>query len=241
MSKPKPALPERLYYRLADAANYLGCSADDLLHLGVQGNIEIMADACMIDALGCDTDPCNEHADYYATPPIISLAFVSLYPETLLEIEVAGKTFATSRAWKVLKFINGELGEPVPYKDYKYFEIFSCLDREPCTFTANDLWVLSSEVKRALSRESASYIPRAELERKPHGNAERFACNRESVLKAAMAVKANFPDLCGTYRDWAETIDAKAPFFWPETGIPPLKPETIERLLSDSHKLPDGK
>ncbi|MFO1384763.1 MAG: hypothetical protein U1F55_01005 [Chitinivorax sp.] len=45
MSKHKPALPERLYYRLADAANYLGCSADDLLHYGACGYLEICASA----------------------------------------------------------------------------------------------------------------------------------------------------------------------------------------------------
>lgn len=39
MSKHKPALPERLYYRLADAAQYLGCSADDLLHYGAMAQM----------------------------------------------------------------------------------------------------------------------------------------------------------------------------------------------------------
>ena len=45
MSKHKPALPERLYYRLADAAQLLGCSADDLLHYGGCGYLEIVAAA----------------------------------------------------------------------------------------------------------------------------------------------------------------------------------------------------
>ena len=56
MSKHKPALPERLYYRLADAAQLLGCSADDLLHYGGCGYLEICASADDLFAQGIDWD-----------------------------------------------------------------------------------------------------------------------------------------------------------------------------------------
>lgn len=71
---------------------------------------------------------------------------------------------------------------------------------------------------------------------KPHGNAERFAVSRESVLKAAIYCKAHFPDKCADYTSWANTIDEKAPLFWTKTGAPPLEKSVIERLLSDAHK-----
>lgn len=71
----------------------------------------------------------------------------------------------------------------------------------------------------------------------PHHSAERHAVNREAVLKAAMYCKEHFPDNCKTYVDWAETIDQKAPLFWPETSAPPLTRNKIERLLGEAHKL----
>ena len=57
MSKHKPALPERLYYRLADAAEWLTkqgnkCTADDLLHFGACGYLEICASADNLFAQG---------------------------------------------------------------------------------------------------------------------------------------------------------------------------------------------
>jgi hypothetical protein len=72
----------------------------------------------------------------------------------------------------------------------------------------------------------------------PHHSAERHATNREAVLKAALYCKEYFPEQCKTYRDWAYTIDQKAPLFWPKTGIPPLSRARIERLLGEAYKLP---
>lgn len=107
-----------------------------------------------------------------------------------------------------------------------------------------DLWVRTEELRR-FQKEGSSHVrtdPELPLNfKKPHGNAENHARNREAVLRAAIAVKANSPDLCGkTNRDWAKAIDEKALLFWPD-GEPPLKLETIERLLGECLKLPDGK
>ena len=253
MSKPKPALPERLYYRLADAANYLGCSTDDLLHYGACGYIELCASslqAIWIKEMLYDDfdDGAGFRPKQIGKTELVS--FIGLHRASLARIEISGSD-QISYAWVAYKRTKGNLkriktdDNPLPPK---YFDI--CLG-DPSgvngiylDVSPANLWVRTEELRRFQTDLSSHVLDEPELppdNKKPHGNAENNARNRESVLRAAMAVKANFPDLCGTYRDWAETIDAKAPFFWPETGVPPLKPETIERLLSDSHKLPNGK
>ena len=116
------------------------------------------------------------------------------------------------------------------------------LSGDPARVAVSDLWVRADELRR-FQNEGSSHVrtdPELPLNfKKPHGNAEKHALNREAVLKAAIAVKANFPDLCKTIRDWAKAIDEKARLFWPD-GEPPLKLDTIERLIGESLKLPDG-
>jgi hypothetical protein len=72
----------------------------------------------------------------------------------------------------------------------------------------------------------------------PHGNAERFAKNREEVLGAALAVLAAFRESEHlekgvTAAGLVRLVEDKAALFWPETGEPPLKHEPAERLIRD--------
>jgi hypothetical protein len=76
-------------------------------------------------------------------------------------------------------------------------------------------------------------------QRKPHGNVERFAKNREEVLGAALAVVVKLPDQCkndssGKFEvtKIAKLIDDKGLLFWPDTGEPPLSREKMEREIS---------
>ena len=250
MSKHKPALPERLYYRLADAANYLGCSADDLLHYGACGYIELCASSNQAIWLKEMFDDDDEGWGPTQIGETKLASFIGLHRSSVARIEISGSD-EIGFAWVAYQRAKGKLlpiSRSVEHFAPTYFDI--CLG-DPSgangiylDVSPANLWVRTEELRRFQAEQSSHVIDDPELppdNKKPHGNAEKNARNRESVLRAAMAVKANFPDQCGTYRDWAETIDAKAPFFWPETGSPPLKPETIERLLSECHKLPDGK
>ena len=269
MSKHKPALPERLYCRLADAAQFLGCSADDLLHYGACGYLEIIAAANdvwaqkhLFDELE-DGTPFSSPSDI----PTQAFGFFSLSAVKLACIERSGECRVSGAMNAYMLTRSGLLAgisELFEDDDCRHggeqpSEFFTISARHPdqenlseqehlsddsIKVVAADLWVRTEELRRFQKEGSSHVLDEPELppdNKKPHGNTENNARNRESVLMAAIAVKTKFPDQCGTYRDWAETIDAKAPLFWPETGSPPLKPETIERLLGESHKPINGK
>ena len=60
------------------------------------------------------------------------------------------------------------------------------------------------------------------------------------MLKAAIYCLKNFPVQCEkSNREWAKTIDEKARLFWPSTNEPPLKLDTIERLLGLCCRVPN--
>ena len=266
MSKHKPALPERLYYRLADAAQFLGCSADDLLHYGVCGYIELLAAIDFYWATGTDYDYRAE-SHFVSTSPFNNFNFFSLYAATLRLLEYKGAAYtgtakALYKAWKGSVYraeldsnrsvrLTEDIARHESQSDFSWQlsktpreEIASIIsgEKEWIKITHSDLWVRTAELHR-FQKEGSSHVrtdPELPLNfKKPHGNAEKHALNREAVLKAAIAVKANFPDLCKTIRDWAKAIDEKARLFWPD-GEPPLKLDTIERLIGESLKLPDG-
>jgi hypothetical protein len=65
--------------------------------------------------------------------------------------------------------------------------------------------------------------------RKPH-LADYHSKKRESILKAAIYMKVNYPDLCINNTKWAEAINEYAHKFW-EDGEPPLAVDTIADLL----------
>lgn len=67
------------------------------------------------------------------------------------------------------------------------------------------------------------------VDKKPH-IAEYHSKKRESVLKAAIYMKANYPALCENNTKWAEAINEHAHKFW-ENGSPPLAIDTIADLL----------
>lgn len=275
MSKHKPALPERLYYRLADAAQILGCSADDLLHYGACGYLEVCAAADDLFAQGIDWDELAGEDKGDGKGEIVSFPVSRVFRwfdlfalsarqiggiEKFSECECSSSVALyrlTDGVLLPVTIVGGvaQAGAPSSTDESifpnSYFDLSESppvngqLLGEPIKITASDLWVRTEELRR-FQKEGSSHVrtdPELPLNfKKPHGNAERFACNRESVLKAALYVKANFPDLCGaTNTKWAEAIDAKAPLFWPETGCPPLKTDAIERLLGECLKLPDGK
>ena len=270
MSKHKPALPERLYYRLADAAEWLTkqgnkCTADDLLHFGACGYLEICASADNLFAQGLLFDTPADYTegrikgepqfspgggvfglfDFFA----VSAWKIGLI-ERLTECKCDSSAFIYRRSTKGL--LQVAFDGRNQREDDSRPGVFALsvtppskggvLSGDPARVAVSDLWVRADELRR-FQNEGSSHVrtdPELPLNfKKPHGNAEKHAINREAVLRAAMAVNANFPDLCKTIRDWAKAIDEKARLFWPD-GEPPLKLDTIERLIGESLKLPDG-
>jgi hypothetical protein len=81
-------------------------------------------------------------------------------------------------------------------------------------------------------------LSRQPIHKKTHGNAERFARNREEVLGAALSVIVQWPKQCknssGKFEATkiAKLIDEKSLLYWPETGEPPLGREKMEREIS---------
>ena len=269
MSKQKPALPARLYYRLADAAKLLGCSADDLLHYGACGYLELMASVDEISASLFEFSPGEELAYREAGLIVPKCNFIIPLLRNLIEIErkgvsIVGEARAVLDLWKggvrfclpeeitLAELLDNDDPELPLYLFYLGIDGGLTSGEESNTWKAcdveiscSDLWVRTRELER-FGLEGASHVrvdPELPLNhKKPHGNAENHARNREAVLRAAIAVKEKFPDLCGeTNRDWAKAIDEKALLFWPDTGEPPLTLDTIERLLGDCLKLPNGK
>lgn len=62
---------------------------------------------------------------------------------------------------------------------------------------------------------------------------EYHAAKRESVLKAAIFMKVNHPELCINNTKWAGAINDHAYKFW-ENGSPPLSEKKISELLGQS-------
>ncbi|MDE1714507.1 hypothetical protein PWG14_18545 (plasmid) [Chromobacterium amazonense] len=119
------------------------------------------------------------------------------------------------------------------------FSMRTPISSEKLFITAKELKNLRNGLNNNLTINEYNPIKEMIKNTKPHGNAERFAVNREAILKAAIYCKSKWPEQCGeTFREWAALIDQKASLFWPEEGEPPLSLDTIERLLGDTHKLP---
>ncbi|MEV3819082.1 hypothetical protein RI537_23605 [Aeromonas salmonicida] len=99
--------------------------------------------------------------------------------------------------------------------------------------------MLSGElmVKNSYINQVGTAIQTLERKDKHHGNKERFAATRESVLKVAIYAKIKWPDECNTAKSWAETILDQEWTLFGEEGCP-LEVNTIERLLGTAMNKP---
>lgn len=186
MSKHKPALPERLYYRLADAAQLLGCSADDLLHYGGCGYLEILASADDLFASGFSWEEVAVEDKGDGKGGIVSFPhsrvfrwfdFFALSARQVGGIEKFSECeCTTSRA--IYRLAGGEL-LPVNLKGdtvqagtvviedgeflSDYFDLSASppvggqLFGEPIKVTASDLWVRAEELRR-FQKEGSSHV-----------------------------------------------------------------------------------
>lgn len=98
--------------------------------------------------------------------------------------------------------------------------------------TSGELMVKNSYINQTRSSNST-----VEKKHKPHGNAERFAANRELVLKVAIYAKIKWPEECSTAKGWAEVILDQEWTLFGEKGCP-LEVNTIERLLGSAMNKP---
>lgn len=96
-----------------------------------------------------------------------------------------------------------------------------------------DVHLENWKLRGLLKRQTSAPSPKISS----HGNAERFAKNREQVLGAAIHVITHWPDKCqnssGKFEATkiASMIDSKSGLFWPEKGEPPLNRQKMEREI----------
>lgn len=97
-----------------------------------------------------------------------------------------------------------------------------------------DVFIENWKLRGLLNRQSSA----SPSKRSSHGNAERFARNREQILGAAIHVIIHWPEQCrnssGKFEATkiAAMIDSKSFLFWPESGEPPLNRQKMEREIS---------
>jgi hypothetical protein len=139
MSKHKPALPERLYYRLADAAQIVGCSRDDLLHYGARGYLEVITRSPYCWARGNEFDY-DEGLPFFTTQPYVGFHFCALFPRVLCEIEVNGVALYDS-ARDLYKFVNGRLSRGMSENGFVHFPA-EVANRNP---ESAFYWIISKE------------------------------------------------------------------------------------------------
>jgi hypothetical protein len=214
MSKHKPALPERLYYRLADAAEWLTkqgnkCTADDLLHFGACGYLEICASADNLFAQGLLFDTPADYTegrikgepqfspdggvfglfDFFA----VSAWKIGLI-ERLTECKCDSSAFIYRRSTKGL--LQVAFDGRNQREDDSRPGVFALsvtppskggmLSGDPARVTVSDLWVRTEELRRFQIERSAnvrvdSGLPGYE---KPIGITER---NKTLAIVAALA------------------------------------------------------
>jgi len=107
---------------------------------------------------------------------------------------------------------------------------------EPITgaVPGRELLELEFDLPKAERKERDRSVTKKEV----HGNAIRYASKRQEVVGAALALLAQYPEMCRDDKQNVRAtkvrklIEGKALLFWPETGEPPLSSEVIERLLT---------
>lgn len=213
MSKHKPALPERLYYRLADAAQIVGCSRDDLLHYGARGYLEVITRSPYCWARGNEFDY-DEGLPFFTTQPYVGFHFCALFPRVLCEIEVNGVALYDS-ARDLYKFVNGRLSRGMSENGFVHFpaevatrnpesafywiiskervDVAMPLDQRgfhDIEVRMDDLWVRAEELRR-FQIDGSSHVqsdpPMSDIQEKPIGPTER---NKMLAIMAALCKEA---------------------------------------------------
>lgn len=259
-------LPPKAYYSLEDAANILKCSKNDVLHYAATDRIEIVASMDVLD-VACIIEGAGDRNKEDKRP--VAVDFCSIYAHAARELELTGLTYLSYAVWGYEVDGPGVGGGP-PWNyerrfpgGYRFHRDESVADDgdwddgsenysnviEDLAVTPDAVYVMATALSRFKKGEPvfpfsptppAAQNEQIQRHRKPHGNTERFAVNREAVLKAAMYCKEMWPEQCSAenYREWATVVDEKAKLFWPDTAAPPLSVDQIERLLGKAHKLP---
>ena len=300
---------DKEYYRIAKAADILHCTADDLLHLGVIGKLEILAPimthgtyiwsaenySIMIEGLD---EPL--HREFGPADRVI----LSLYD--LAQIEGSGSTtphhfYSPDKALELIEYgetwnapheeeiVNRTPTHPESLESYppaplyklttkkedststlgtRHNLILSAVSATPWIAqedhhlktketTIDHLFVSNREINRILSNtpQDKSAIDRNAHEKKtkkPHGNTERNAVDREPMLHAAIYCLAKYKHqlLKGKSSDQsvsaaalARAIVTNASFFWDSNKYKEMhNSEVIERRLSKIMKgeIPDN-
>jgi hypothetical protein len=242
-------LPPRQYFTLTQAAKELGCDIEDLLHLGTTERLELIVKIPSNISVECLYENVDEQIQDF-----FSVRFMSLFAYEIANFEDNEQGKLSLDAVGGRDFWGNEFSIENIGKFYKLQYDRDCFfydfeEKVPIEViaTRKDIYMPQQEMERLKNgvpiseNQAESFNTRSKTrnQAEPHGNQERFAINRERVLKVAIACKNNYQHECTTQADWARTIDQKWRLFYPEELEPPLKPSSIESLLSDALKIPD--
>lgn len=276
------------YFRISKAAELLKCTPEDLLHLGVNCKVQILApvlsegiyewaiepeDAGFPEIIGSVkqyfdaaervllswTDLAKIEAIGWAIPIFfyapskaqeIDEMLQNCLPESLDGYEPnnaitisrnEGGKLISSVTYSPMKLLKPD-SELFPRRKQHYFrawypEMTSVEDIEKTTIS--NLFISKKELERlkiAQPNDAANKLERGQILKVPHGNTERFASQRETVLVAAIYCKNEWPDICNKAPEWANKIELEAKRFWPDSQVPPLERESVVKLLNAAIK-----
>ncbi|WP_284077385.1 hypothetical protein [Herbaspirillum aquaticum] len=255
------------YVRFARAAELIGCTQDELLHLGSIGEATFLAP---VVAEGDYEWPVSEIGEKSWDNPFIEKFDrsdrVILHRRDVAKIEAVGWVipwlfFSPSVSRYVIKkFASSEdirekmnaSANAVPW--YAVETGLEALrddfmprikDTKENRTTLDHLFLSISEIRRL--QENVPQDGDAKQRRetaaeigKEHGNSIRFSGHREEVLMAAIAcLFKTKEDIRIAGVAWAELVDEKGGLFW-KKGNPPLSRSEIARLLNSAKKYPDS-
>lgn len=240
------------YYSIEDAAQLLGSSPGQLLHLAVQGELIIMAPVLITGEYGC----CTSETSLYNDPSKADITYVYSLKErvTLLQndlnsIEAIGYAYVTS-------FFDHDRNQPK--NNYKYLDQDQDL---PQQIVQLPVWNQFEDEQYQSKKTTIKhlFVPKWEVIKflpLEHPERKKLLCNtyeyfgnkhkanratpRALVLKAAIYVLSQRGEPFKNCTTWARAIDELGEDYW-KSGAPPLTFETIENLLRDAQKLPSQK
>ncbi|MCQ8234100.1 hypothetical protein [Pectobacterium carotovorum] len=245
---PKSNLPERDYYPLDVVAKKLGCEIRDLFHFASRGYLTIsLMMPVFVGArisvhgdmtLNLLSDVHLEEIDDKKTVDEVKITNLASMYDVSVSSEYEGALSATIGGLWDLNMGGAEMFECFGFSTTKTIgaiyptgldinvSFYAHFESDKAKIKSEYLFVTKDNLSLFCEEEITVHTQNKE---RPHIT-EYHSKKRESVLKAAIYMKVNHPELCINNTKWAEAISDHAHKFW-ETGEPPLAMDTIADLL----------
>lgn len=247
-------LPEKDYYTLEQVKEKLSCDIQDLFHYAARGHLTIsmmmpfhigakvsvhgdMTISVLndFDLSKIDTNSTVDEIKITELSSIYDVSISDEYEDALAatiggmwDLNMGGAEMFECFGYATTKTIGAifPTGIDVNINFYAHFKSENAEIKKENLFITRSNFLIFSGGENLIDPPAGS--------RKPH-LIEYHAKKRESVLKAALFMKVNHPELCANNTKWAESINEYAHKFWKD-GEPPLAIDTITELLGKALK-----